>query len=103
MVGEAVDLHDEPLRRPQQVDLVAAEPCVYGGRRQLGGPQQREQALLSLRAGERRGGVGREHRGEGARPAAAGGAIEQRPELGRAGQAPELALLHRAPERVGVD
>jgi hypothetical protein len=55
---EAVDLDDDPLASPQEVDLVAADADVRLRRRQLRRPDQREESFLRLGPGQRPGDVG---------------------------------------------
>ena len=50
--GEAVDLDDEPLSRPEEVDLVAADAGVRQRMRKTRFADEGEQAALGLRAGE---------------------------------------------------
>jgi hypothetical protein len=54
---KSVDLDDEPLVAPHEVDLVAADADVDLGRRELRSPDQGEEALLGLRAGQCGGAV----------------------------------------------
>jgi hypothetical protein len=48
VVGEAVDLDDQPLLWPQSVHLVARDADVRARARELGHDQQREQATFGL-------------------------------------------------------
>ena len=50
---EAIDLHDEPLVAPQEVDLVAEDSCVHLGGRQPGRANKGEKAFLGLGARDR--------------------------------------------------
>ena len=52
VVDEAVDLDDQPLLAPQQIDLDAVHDHVRVGSRQPCLADQRQQPALGLRAGE---------------------------------------------------
>ncbi len=90
MVGIAVDLDDDPLGRPDGVDLVRADPHVGPGLRQLGGADEGEQPPLGLRARQRR--LERQRRPDGRRAPHPGSAPS---ELVGGDQAPDLRLLDR--------
>jgi hypothetical protein len=55
---EAVDLDDDPLASPQEVDLVAADADVDLRRGQLRHPDQCEESFLCFGSCQRRGDVG---------------------------------------------
>jgi len=57
VVGVAVDLDHASLCAPEEVDLVAAEPGVHLGFGKPCAADERQEALLELAAGDRRGAV----------------------------------------------
>jgi hypothetical protein len=67
---EPVDLDNEAVRLPDEIDLIAAQPfaCLRIG--QPAGPHQRQKPRLGLGAGERRPSFTLQHRSQaGAAPA----------------------------------
>jgi hypothetical protein len=84
VVGEAVDLDDEALGKPEHVDLMPADPYVQIGWRQAGGTQQVEHSRFRLRSSERWAPVVFDQRtGGGAAGPARGRSINDRSSLAR--------------------
>jgi hypothetical protein len=100
---EAVHLDDQSLLPPREVDLVAAEADVHLRGGQLRRPDQGEEALLGLGAGEGRRCVECNQRPQGGNARAARTAGKQGNQFRATREASRVRLGHRSLQLAGGD